>query len=193
MSLKLWLLDVSSVQQLQRSCVSPADMATVDKLIEHIGDFGVFQKRIVTLGSFPLIIFAFVLVGVVFLGHTPDHWCRVPGSERLVEECGWTEVKTRDATVPRSEQSGSFSSCEMLDVDWSKSQSTCDELARLRSLNGTRTVACDGRWTFAGTRSTTVSEVGTFRATSFLVVLFHSTCCRGKSWKYSAKNKRKTQ
>lgn len=137
-------------------------MANVDKLIEHIGDFGPFQKKIVTLGSLPVILFAFVLVGVVFLGHTPDHWCWSPESERLQEECGWTEVEVQAVTVPSSEQSGSFSRCQRLDVDWSKSQNKCNELDWLLTSNATRLVPCDSRWMFDKSHSTIVSEVGTF-------------------------------
>ncbi|XP_070776857.1 solute carrier family 22 member 3 [Enoplosus armatus] len=132
-------------------------MANVDKLIEHIGDFGPFQKKIVILGSFPVILFAFVLVGVVFLGHTPDHWCWSPGSERLQEECGWTDVEVREVTVPRSEQSGSFSRCERFGVDWSKSQNKCNELDWLLT-NATQLVSCDSRWVFDKSHNTIVSE-----------------------------------
>ncbi|GLD47760.1 solute carrier family 22 member 3-like protein [Lates japonicus] len=133
-------------------------MANVDKLIEHIGDFGPFQKKIVTLGSLPVILFAFVLVGVVFLGHTPDHWCWSPESERLQEECGWTEDEVRAVTVPSSEQSGSFSRCQRLDVDWSKSQNKCNELDWLLTSNATWLVPCDSRWMFDKSHSTIVSE-----------------------------------
>ncbi|XP_040916971.1 organic cation transporter 2 [Toxotes jaculatrix] len=133
-------------------------MANVDKLIEHIGNFGPFQKKIAILGSFPLIVFAFVLVGVVFLGHTPDHWCWSPGSERLQEECGWTEVEVREVTVPRSEQSGSFRRCERFDVDWSTSQNKCNKLDWLLTSNGTQLVPCDNGWVFDKSHSTIVSE-----------------------------------
>ncbi|KAL7380477.1 hypothetical protein ABVT39_018523 [Epinephelus coioides] len=133
-------------------------MANVDGLIEHIGDFGPFQKKIVTLGSFPLILFAFVLVGAVFLGYTPDHWCWGPGSEFLREECDWTEVEVREVTVPRSEQSGSFSRCERFAVDWSKSHSKCNELDWMLSSNVTQLAPCDSRWVFDKSRSTIVSE-----------------------------------
>ncbi|XP_037602423.1 organic cation transporter 2 [Sebastes umbrosus] len=133
-------------------------MANVDNLIEHIGDSGPFQKKIVTLGSFPLVLFAFVLVGVVFLGHTPDHWCRSPGSELLREECGWTEVEVREVTTPHSEQSGSYSRCMRFAVDWSKMQNKCSELDWLLTLNATELAPCDGRWEFDKSHSTIVSE-----------------------------------
>ncbi|XP_041809946.1 organic cation transporter 2 [Chelmon rostratus] len=133
-------------------------MENVDKLIEHVGDFGPFQKRIVTLGSLPLILFAFVLVGVVFLGHTPDHWCWSPGSERLQKECGWTDLEVREVTVPRSEQSGSFSGCERFAVDWSKSQNKCNGLDWWLTSNATQLVPCDRGWVFDRSHSTIVSE-----------------------------------
>ncbi|KAG7229130.1 hypothetical protein INR49_013072 [Caranx melampygus] len=133
-------------------------MANVDRLISHIGDFGPFQKKIVVLGSFPLVIFAFVLVGVVFLSHTPNHWCWGPGAELLQEDCGWTKADVREATVPHSEHSGSFSHCERFDVVWNKSQHKCDELNWLLTSNKTALVPCDSRWVFDTSHSTIVSE-----------------------------------
>ncbi|XP_041669319.1 organic cation transporter 2 [Cheilinus undulatus] len=133
-------------------------MANVDRLIEHIGDFGPFQKKIVTFGSFPLIIFAFVLVGVVFVGHTPDHWCWIPESERLQEECGWTDLEVREVTLPRSVHSGTFSRCERFDIDWSRNQSKCNDLNELLTLNETQVVGCDNGWEFDKNYSTIVSE-----------------------------------
>ncbi|KAM4542078.1 solute carrier family 22 member 3 [Odontesthes bonariensis] len=133
-------------------------MENVDRLIQHVGEFGPFQKRIVTLGSLPLILFAFVLVGVVFLGYTSDHWCWSPGSESLQKECGWTEVRVREVTVPHSEESGSYSHCERFAVDWNKSRSKCDELEWQLSSNATQTEPCEGRWMFDTSRSTTVTE-----------------------------------
>ncbi|XP_074547490.1 solute carrier family 22 member 3-like [Halichoeres trimaculatus] len=133
-------------------------MANVNKLIEHVGDFGPFQKRIVLLGSFPLIIFAFVLVGVVFLGYTPDHRCVIPGSERLQEECGWTDLELQEITVPGSDGSGPLRRCERFDVDWSKGQNKCSDVNWLLALNETRSVRCDGGWVFDKSHSTIVSE-----------------------------------
>ncbi|XP_073340168.1 solute carrier family 22 member 3 [Pagrus major] len=133
-------------------------MANVDKLMEHIGDFGPFHKKVVTLGSLPLILFAFVIVGVVFLGHTPDHWCWTPQSERLQEECGWTDLEVRQVTVPRSEQSGSFSRCERFGVDWSSGHDKCNKLDWLLTSNVTQLVPCDSGWVFDKSHSTIVSE-----------------------------------
>ncbi|XP_059209186.1 solute carrier family 22 member 3 [Centropristis striata] len=133
-------------------------MANVDQLIEHIGGFGPFQKKIVTLGLFPLIFFSFVLVGVVFLGHTPDHWCWSPVSELLQQECGWTEVEVREATVPQSEQSRSFSRCTRFALDWHKSHNKCTEFDWLLTPNETQLLPCDGSWMFDKSHSTIVSE-----------------------------------
>uniref|UniRef100_A0A672J9W3 Solute carrier family 22 member 3 n=1 Tax=Salarias fasciatus TaxID=181472 RepID=A0A672J9W3_SALFA len=127
-------------------------MSNVDRLMESVGEFGPFQKKIGTVGSLPLALFAFVLVSVVFLGHTPDHWCRTPESERLRERCGWTEAEVREATVPRATGSASFSRCERLQLD----RVECDQPIS----NTTRSVACDGGWVFDGSRTTTVTEVG---------------------------------
>lgn len=136
-------------------------MANVDKLITHIGDFGHFQKKIVVLGSFPLVIFAFVLVGAVFLSQTPNHWCWGPAAALLQEDCGWTKAEVREVTVPHSEHSGSFSRCQRFDVVWNKSQHKCDELNWLLTSNTTALVPCDSRWEFDTSHNTIVSEVGT--------------------------------
>ncbi|XP_034531281.1 organic cation transporter 2 [Notolabrus celidotus] len=135
-------------------------MANVNKLIEHIGDFGPFQKRIVLLGSLPLVVFAFVLVGVVFLGYTPDHWCWIPESERLQEKCGWTDLEVQEMTVPRSDQSGSFSRCERFGVDWTvdKSQNKCNDGTWLLPSNETQLLSCDSGWVFDKSHSTIISE-----------------------------------
>lgn len=138
-------------------------MANVDRLMELIGDFGPFQKKIVILCSFPVILFAFVFVGVVFLGHTPDHWCWTPGSEQLLEECGWTEVKVREVTVPHCEKTGSFCRCQRFAVNLSSFLNKCDDFEWELSLNGSQTMPCDGRWIFDKSYKTTVSEVGTFQ------------------------------
>ncbi|KAM4540332.1 solute carrier family 22 member 3 [Fundulus diaphanus] len=131
-------------------------MANVDRLMEHIGDFGPFQKKIAILGSLPVILFAFVFVGVVFLGHTPDYWCWTPGSEQLVDECGWTEVKVREVTVPHSETARLF--CQRYAANWPKSQNKCDAVKWELALNGSQTLPCDGRWVFDKSYTTTVSE-----------------------------------
>ncbi|XP_007561900.1 solute carrier family 22 member 3-like isoform X2 [Poecilia formosa] len=133
-------------------------MANVDKLLEHIGDFGPFQKKMVILGSLPLVLIVFVFVGVVFLGHTPDHWCWSPGSEQLLQECGWTEVKVREVTVPHGEEAGSFSRCQTFAVNWSQSWNRCEAFEQELTLNGSHAVPCDGRWMFDKSHKTTVSE-----------------------------------
>lgn len=134
-------------------------MANVDKLTEHIGDFGPFQKKMVVLGSLPLVLIAFVFVGVVFLGHTPDHWCWSPGSEQLLQECGWTEVKVREVTVPHGEEAWSFSRCQAFAVNLSQSRDKCEEFEQALTLNA---VPRDGRWMFDKSHKTTIFELGTF-------------------------------
>ena len=131
-------------------------MLNVDELLGCIGDFGPYQKRITVLGSLPVLLFAFVLVGVVFLGYTPDHWCRSPGIDDIQEECGLTESQLKELTVPRKEGSSDLRRCQRFAVDWNN----CSDLRQWHlTTNFNQTVSCDSGWVFNKTRNTIVSEV----------------------------------
>ncbi|XP_019727945.1 solute carrier family 22 member 3 isoform X2 [Hippocampus comes] len=150
-------------------------MADFSDLIVQIGDFGFFQKRLVVLCSLPLIPFSFVLVGVVFLGNTPDHRCAIPEAERLRGECGWTEAEVREVTIPRSE--ASFSRCNRFRLNLS--HETCDELEKMLASNKTPVMPCDGGWAFDKNYSTIVSEFSLVCERSWLADLNQVTMACG--------------
>ncbi|XP_026142496.1 solute carrier family 22 member 3 isoform X1 [Carassius auratus] len=132
-------------------------MYSFDQLLRQAGDFGLYQKRISLLGSLPILSLAFVLIGIVFLGYTPDHWCKTSG---LREKCGFSEQQVRDLTVPRTGSRGSFSKCAKFDALWNGSALTCN-ISIDRSTftnNSTHLSSCNEGWAFNENRSTIVTE-----------------------------------
>ncbi|KAM6961321.1 solute carrier family 22 member 3 [Aplochiton taeniatus] len=133
-------------------------MASIDELLVYVGDFGRYQKKITLLGSLPVLIFAFLLVGVVFLGQVPEHWCRIPRVEQLQNKCGWSETDLRELSVPHDDDSKSFNQCQRFEVDWGSFQSNCSEVEWHVTSNGTKLISCDSGWIFDQSRNTIVSE-----------------------------------
>nr|XP_015201468.1 PREDICTED: solute carrier family 22 member 2-like isoform X2 [Lepisosteus oculatus] len=135
-------------------------MPTFDELLVDIGELGPYQKRVFLLGCIPGILFAFSFVGIVFLGNTPEHWCRNPKVEGLKEKCGWSKEELKNYTIPRSDK-GSFSQCERFDVDWNSTDLTCSSPVGFIIANSSQKIpltACNEGWEFDGSRSTIVSE-----------------------------------
>ncbi|XP_066553556.1 solute carrier family 22 member 3 isoform X2 [Amia ocellicauda] len=135
-------------------------MPTFDELLVDVGEFGPYQKRVCLLGCIPGILFAFSFVGIVFLGNTPDHWCRSPEAEEIQQQCGWTQEELRAFTIPQSSQ-GAYSQCERFDVDWNSTELNCSRPLPLSSTNSTERLpltACDSGWQFEESRSTIVTE-----------------------------------
>ncbi|XP_067224095.1 solute carrier family 22 member 3-like [Chanodichthys erythropterus] len=131
-------------------------MSSFDELLQHAGDFGLYQKRISLLGSLPILLIAFVLIGVVFLGYTPDHWCKCAG---LQEKCGFSEEQVRDLMVPRAGPCDAFSKCVKFDALWNGSTLTCNvSTDQSMFINSTHLSSCNEGWTFNENRSTIVTE-----------------------------------
>uniref|UniRef100_A0A3Q3SNH7 Solute carrier family 22 member 3 n=1 Tax=Mastacembelus armatus TaxID=205130 RepID=A0A3Q3SNH7_9TELE len=123
-------------------------MTTFDGILEEVGGFGRFQKRIFALLCVCSLPFAGVYVGIVFQGFTPDHWCRDPAVVERGQVCGWSLADTRRLTVPRVNSSGTaqLSSCEQYEVDWNSSARTCD--AQELDLSTALTVPCKHGWDY---------------------------------------------
>ncbi|PWA29513.1 hypothetical protein CCH79_00007949 [Gambusia affinis] len=92
----------------------PARKTNVDKLMEHVGDFGPFQKKMAALGSPP--------IGPHCVHSSSWAALRTTGPEQLLQECGWIEVKVREVTV-----AGSFSHCQAFAVNRSQSRNKGEE------------------------------------------------------------------
>lgn len=105
-------------------------MATFDDILEEAGNFGRFQKRVFSLLCLVSVPFAGVYVGVVFLGYTPEHWCRNPGVKQLQMHCGWSLEKALRVTVPfeNTTAGAARSQCERFDEEWNITELSCDDL-----------------------------------------------------------------
>lgn len=135
-------------------------MTNFDELLSHVGDFGWYQKRISILGCLPLVPFAFVLVGVVFLGNSPQHWCRIDNAEKIQDKCGWSELELRARIAPRG------SRCHRFNVDWTAaSEANCSSTESEASLSYSPLDStlglepCDNGWVFNSSHITVVTEV----------------------------------
>ncbi|KAI4582598.1 hypothetical protein MJG53_009149 [Ovis ammon polii x Ovis aries] len=76
-------------------------MPSFDEALQRAGEFGRFQRRVFLLLCLTGVTFAFLFVGVVFLGSRPDHyWCRGPSAAALAERCGWSPEEEWNRTAP---------------------------------------------------------------------------------------------
>ncbi|XP_072546447.1 solute carrier family 22 member 3 [Salminus brasiliensis] len=155
-------------------------MVNFDELLHHVGDFGPYQKRISFLGSLPIIFFAYVLVGVVFIGNTPDHWCKSAGTARVQEDCGISVEEVWNLTIPRTGPHGSHSKCAKFDVAWNFSTANCSDL-ELGSIptNTTPLSSCDEGWMFDPTWTTIVTEFALVCEHSWLADLNQASLATG--------------
>lgn len=128
-------------------------MTTFDDILEEAGKFGWYQKRIFALLCLVSVPFTGVYVGVVFLGFTPEHWCRNPGVKQVQMHCDWSLEKALRVTVPFQNTSGGAvrSKCERFDVEWNITDVRCDdldgEMAEAKHT-GLPTSACTDGWDY---------------------------------------------
>ncbi|KAH1173511.1 hypothetical protein KIL84_017350 [Mauremys mutica] len=152
-------------------------MPSFDEVLKEAGEFGRFQKRVFFLLCQTGITFSFLFVGVVFLGHAPEHyWCRIPGAAELSERCGWTLEEEQNYTVPALNLVNRFSSgqCERFDIEWNNTSVSCaNPLSHFtnRSLDNVPLTSCQDGWVYKQPHSTIVSEYNLLCANAWMLDL----------------------
>ncbi|XP_049760998.1 solute carrier family 22 member 3 isoform X1 [Elephas maximus indicus] len=147
-------------------------MPAFDEVLQQAGEFGRFQRRVFLLLCLTGVTFAFLFVGVVFLGPRPDHyWCRGPSAAALAERCGWSAEEEWNRTAPAHPGSappegGGDGRCERYLLEAANASlataapgalSCLDPLAAFPNRSAPL-VPCHGGWRYAQSHSTIVSE-----------------------------------
>uniref|UniRef100_A0A8D2LSF9 Uncharacterized protein n=1 Tax=Varanus komodoensis TaxID=61221 RepID=A0A8D2LSF9_VARKO len=143
-------------------------MQNLDDILEHIGEFDLYQKRAFFLVCLLSAAFAPIYVGVVFLGFIPEHRCLSPGVAELSSRCGWTLEEELNHTIPRGE---SFThQCRRYDVDWNATELSCTDPLESFTEHGNRSISlttCQDGWLYDSSVQSIVSEPsGAFLTTS---------------------------
>ncbi|XP_015267762.1 PREDICTED: solute carrier family 22 member 2-like [Gekko japonicus] len=139
-------------------------MPDLDDILEHIGEFDLFQKRAFFLICLLSAAFAPIYVGVVFLGFIPEHRCLNPGVAELSSRCGWSLEEELNYTVPKGKTSGEVltSQCLRYNVNWNATNLSCtDPLEGLVSHWDTSNLSlttCQDGWVYDSSVSSIVSE-----------------------------------
>lgn len=144
--------------------VAGRTMPTFDQALRKAGEFGRFQRRVFLLLCLTGVTFAFLFVGVVFLGSQPDYyWCRGPRATELAERCSWSPEEEWNLTAPElrtpAERRGQ-GHCHryLLEAINASPELSCDPLAAFPNRSAPL-VPCSGDWRYVETHSTIVSQV----------------------------------
>lgn len=147
-------------------------MPNLDDILEHIGEFDLFQKRTFFLICLLSAAFAPIYVGVVFLGFIPEHRCLNPGVAELSSRCGWSLEEELNYTVPKGKTSGEVltSQCLRFNVNWNATNLSCtDPLEGLTShwdKSNLSLTTCQDGWVYDSSISSIVSEVRAYKCLS---------------------------
>lgn len=85
-------------------------MSNFREILKEIGEFGLFQKKLVAALCFSTLFTAFDVIGQVFVGLSFPHHCNTDWILQL--EPNLTEEKQKNLTLPVT-QDGRFESCTM--------------------------------------------------------------------------------
>ncbi|XP_028628579.1 solute carrier family 22 member 3 [Grammomys surdaster] len=138
-------------------------MPTFDQALRKAGEFGRFQRRVFLLLCLTGVTFAFLFVGVVFLGSQPDYyWCRGPRATTLAEHCAWSteeewNLTTPELHVPAERRSQGHCHRYLLEATNTSSELSCDPLAAFPNRSAPL-VPCSSDWRYVETHSTIVSQ-----------------------------------
>ncbi|XP_019268266.1 solute carrier family 22 member 3 isoform X2 [Panthera pardus] len=137
-------------------------MPSFDEALQRAGEFGRFQRRVFLLLCLTGVTFAFLFVGVVFLGSRPErYWCRGPSAAALAERCGWSPEEEWNRTAPP--ERGGDAGCRRYLLEAANGSaaagalSCADPLAAFPNRSAPL-VPCRGGWRYVQAHSTIVSE-----------------------------------
>uniref|UniRef100_A0A8C5Q1U2 Solute carrier family 22 member 2 n=1 Tax=Leptobrachium leishanense TaxID=445787 RepID=A0A8C5Q1U2_9ANUR len=153
-------------------------MPSFDDVLDHIGQFGFFQKYVFFLMCMISAVFSPIYVGIVFLGFVPSHRCFNPEAANLISSCGWSLEEVVNFTVPIQDDSidSPFASqCLQYDVDWNKTSSSCLSINHKQPGYGNIPVTdCKHGWIYDTTGSSIVTEFNLVCDDSWKLDLFQS-------------------
>uniref|UniRef100_K7GD39 Solute carrier family 22 member 2 n=1 Tax=Pelodiscus sinensis TaxID=13735 RepID=K7GD39_PELSI len=155
-------------------------MPTLDDILEHIGEFDLYQKRAFFFLCLLSATFTPIYVGVVFLGFTPEHRCLSPGAAELSSRCGWSLEEELNLTVPEQGRPGESlsSQCRRYDVDWNTTGLSCTNPLENFTGYGNRSsiplVPCQDGWVYDSSGSSIVTEFNLVCEDSWKLDLFQS-------------------
>lgn len=138
-------------------------MPSFDEALQRAGEFGRFQRRVFLLLCLTGVTFAFLFVGVVFLGSRPErYWCRGPSAAALAERCGWSAEEEWNRTAPPARRGDAGCRRYLLEAANGSAAagalSCADPLAAFPNRSAPL-VPCRGGWRYVQAHSTIVSEV----------------------------------
>lgn len=91
-------------------------MTNFRQVLKEIGEFGLFQKRVVAALCIPSIFVAFDVIGQVFTGMSLPHHCDTDWILKL--DPNLTDARQKNLTLPVNKDGG-YESCKMFTpVDW---------------------------------------------------------------------------
>ncbi|XP_008636197.1 PREDICTED: solute carrier family 22 member 2 [Corvus brachyrhynchos] len=153
-------------------------MPALDDILEQVGEFDFFQKKVLFVLCLLSATFAPIYVGIFFLGFTPEHRCFSPRVAELSQRCGWSLEEQLNHTVPEWDGHGaSFDSrCRRYEVDWNATGISCtDPLGSLVGSGSTVPLGpCRDGWVYNSPGSSLVTEFNLVCEDSWKLDLFQS-------------------
>uniref|UniRef100_A0A6J0UXU0 Solute carrier family 22 member 2 n=1 Tax=Pogona vitticeps TaxID=103695 RepID=A0A6J0UXU0_9SAUR len=155
-------------------------MATLDDILEHIGEFDLYQKRAFFVLCLLSAAFTPIYVGIVFLGFIPEHHCWSPGVAELGHRCGWSLEEELNYTLPaRGTHGDAFANqCKRYDVDWNVTELSCTEpidfFTTYRNKSSIPLIPCQDGWHYDFSGSSIVTEFNLVCEDAWKLDLFQS-------------------